>query len=42
MDNTETLHNKKIVVAESVGFRFEADLAKSVTITIGVGCHGNN
>ena len=30
MDNTETFHNKRIVVAETVGFRFGAALCKSV------------
>ena len=27
MDNTETFHNEKMVVAETVGFRFEAYLS---------------
>ena len=30
MDNIETSHHKRMVVAEKVGFRFEADLFKSV------------
>ena len=42
MDNAETFQNMKMVVAESVGFRFEADLFKSVAINIGFGCHGNS
>ena len=32
MDNIETFHNKKIVVAENGGSRFEADFFKSVQI----------
>ena len=40
MDNTETLHNKKMVVAENNGFRFEAILFKSVQKILGSGCHG--
>ena len=35
MDNTETLHNQKMVVAETVGFRIEADLCTSVPIILG-------
>ena len=42
MDNTETFHNKKRVVAGTVGFIFEADPFKSVTIVIGFGCHGQH
>ena len=34
MDNIEIFHNKKVVAAETVGFRFEADLSKSVPIII--------
>ena len=30
MSNIETFHNKEAVVAETVGFRFEVDLCKSV------------
>ena len=29
MDNIEALHNKNIVVAETVGFRFEADFSSN-------------
>ena len=32
MVNIEMLHNKKMVVAETVGFKFEAGLFKSVPI----------
>ena len=39
MDNIETFHNEKNVVAETVGFRLEADLFKSVQIVQGVGWH---
>ena len=40
MDNTETFQHQYMVAAESVGFRFEADLFKSVQLIIGFGCHG--
>ena len=40
MDNTETLHNKTMVVAENDGFRFEAVLFKSIQKILGSGCHG--
>ena len=39
MDNIEMFHNKTTVAAEAVGVRFEADLVKSVPISMGVGCH---
>ena len=42
MDNIEMYHNKKKVAAETVGFKFEADLFKSVQIIIGFGCHEQN
>ena len=42
MDNTETFHNEKIVVAETVGFRFKPDLFKSVQIIQGFGGHGQH
>ena len=35
MDNIEMFHHKKMVAAETGGFRFEPDLFKSVTIIIG-------
>ena len=35
MDSIETFHHKPDVVADTVGFRFEADLFKSVLTTIG-------
>ena len=35
MDIFKTFHNKQTVVAETVGFRFEVDLCKSVPIIIG-------
>ena len=35
MDNVETFHHKTTVAAETVGFRFEADLFKPVRIIIG-------
>ena len=38
MDNIETFHHKKAIAAGNVGFRFEADLFKSVQIIIGSGC----
>ena len=41
IENTETFHNKTIVVAEKVGFRFEADLFKSVQTIQGFGAHNN-
>ena len=34
MDNMEMFHHKKMVAAENVGFRFEADLFKSVPVII--------
>ena len=34
MVNIEMLHNKKMVVAETVGFNFEAGLLKSVPIIL--------
>ena len=34
MNNIETSHHKKIVAAENVGFRFEADLFNSVQLII--------
>ena len=34
MDNIEMFHYKKVVAAETVGFRFAADLFKSVPIII--------
>ena len=42
MDNIETFHNEKNVVAETVGFRLEADLFKSVQIIQGFCCHGQH
>ena len=42
MDNIETLHNKIMVVAETVGSIFEADLFKSVPMIRGFGCHGQH
>ena len=42
MHNIETLHNKKMVVAENVGFRLEADFFKSVPMILGCGCHGKH
>ena len=41
MDNTETFHNKSMVVAESVGFRFEADPFKSVPMILGLAVMDN-
>ena len=40
MNNTESFHNKIMAVAETVRFRFEADLFKSVPMILGFGCHG--
>ena len=34
MDKTKTFHSKRMVVTETVGFRFEADPFKSVPIII--------
>ena len=42
MDSIETFHNKKAVVAETVGLSFEADLFKSVPIIIGFCCNGQH
>ena len=39
MVNIETFHHKKRVAAETVGFRFEADLFKWVPMILGFGCH---
>ena len=41
-DNIETFHYKKMVAAETVGFRFESDLFKSVPIIISSGYRGQN
>ena len=40
MDSIETFQNQNMVTAQTVGFRFEADLFKSVQIIIGFDCHG--
>ena len=42
MDNIEMFHTKTIVVAENVGFRFEADLFKSVQMILDFCCHGQH
>ena len=42
MDNTEAFHNKKIVAVKNVGFRFEADLFKSVQMILDCCCHGKH
>ena len=42
MYNTETFRDEKMVVAETVGLRFEADLFKSVQIIQGFGGHGQH
>ena len=39
MHNIDTFHNNKMIGAETVGFRFEAGLFKTVQIIQGVGCH---
>ena len=39
MDNIETFHNKNVVAVETVGFRFKADLFKSVLIIVCFWCH---
>ena len=36
MDNIETLHHKKTVAADIVGFKFEADLFKPVPMFLGL------
>ena len=41
MDNIETLHKNRKVVAESVGFRFEAELFKSVPKILGLAVMDN-
>ena len=41
MDNTETFHNKIMVVAEDVGFRLEADPLKSVRMILGMAVINN-
>ena len=40
MHNIETFHNEKMVVAETVGFRFKADFINSVQMITGFCCHG--
>ena len=42
MDNTETFHNQRMVVADAGGFRLEADLFTSVQIIQRFGCHGQH
>ena len=42
MDNIETFHHKKIVVADTVGFRFEAYVFKWLSMILGFGCHGQH
>ena len=42
MDNIETFHYKKTVVAETVVFKFEADLFKSVPMIVSFDCHGKH
>ena len=42
MDNIKTLHQKKKVVAQTVGFTFEADLFKSAPMILGFNCHGQH
>ena len=42
MDNINMFQNKKMVAAENVGFRFEADLFKSVQIILGFASHGQH
>ena len=42
MHNVEKVHRKKIVAAETVGCRLEADLFKSVRIIIGFGYHATH
>ena len=42
MDNTETFHNDKMVVAETVGYRLGAELFKSIQNIQGFGCHGQH
>ena len=39
MDSIATFHHKKTVVAETVGFRSEADVFKSAPIFLGFVCH---
>ena len=41
MDNIETLHKKRMVVPETFGFRFEADLFKSVPTILGLAVMDN-
>ena len=35
METTDTFHNKKMMVAENVGFKFEAGLFKSIPMILG-------
>ena len=42
MDNTETFHNQRMVVADAGGFRLEADHFISVQIIQRFGCHGQH
>ena len=42
MDNIETLHHKKMVDAESVGFIFQADLCRYIQMIFGCGCPGQH
>ena len=42
MDNNETFQKHKMVVAATVGFRFQADPFKSVPMILGSGCHGQH
>ena len=40
MENIETIHHKKTVAADMVGFKLEADLVKSVPVLLGFSFHG--
>ena len=42
INNIEMFHHRRTVAAETVGFRFEEDLFKSVPIIIGVGCQAQH
>ena len=42
MENIETLHHKKTVAADIVGFKLEADLFKSVPVLLGFSFHGQH
>ena len=42
MDSIETFRIQKMVAAAIAGFRFEADLFKSVPMILGIGWHGQH